>query len=353
MEFLAEYGLYILMMTGITSIIYAVTMTPISDMARGYVKLAYQALTIGITISAYYMFGRKAMLYTFDGILLFFTLAILISLKDFGPAQAVSDFMYFLMNGGDAQGFMKRLELHDAVFALGAGLVYFILLPRTEQKQHWFRILLGTIYFMLGFKRIGIIAVIVCFMIYVVTNAAKGDWNGKSLRVGVWLTAIGFGYVAVTHYGVFEKIMVAMGVDTMGRNELYEFITDYYSFSLISIGRGFEFVTQLMKTATFGSFNMAKIGAIHNGFLTIYIEFGFFGFFLWSGYWSIWQMKWLRRYNTMVVYAHMMITIYLYITYLTDNTAFYFFTGIAARLVPMMFLEEEATQCSRKTSNEN
>ena len=335
-SFLLEYLVYVLMMFGITSVIYAFTRTPMPDMMRGYEKLGYQVLTVFITVAAYYLFGEQAIEYTFVGFVGFMLASIALALKQTGPSQAVGDFIYFLKSGGDAQGFMKYLELHDGIFAFGIFMIYYM---QKGLRANWRQFAVAMVMFLLGFKRIGIIAFAAVAGCYVFLRKYRIDIKKFAKTAGfVWLAA-GFGYIVLTHYDVLTRIAESVGIDTMGRTELYDFIRQYYRIDILFGGRGFEYITQLMKVAQFGTLNMAKIGAIHNGFLTIYIEFGMIGFFAWTGFWLIWHMGWISKYNEEVVLSYLLITIYLFITYLTDNTAFYFSTGIVARLVPMAFLE--------------
>lgn len=123
----------------------------------------------------------------------------------------------------------------------------------------------------------------------------------------------------------------------MGRNDLYDFVKEFYYIGITYKGQGFEFITLLFQNAEYGTLNMAKIGALHNGFLTVYIEFGFIGFFIWNGFWLLSHMNWISRYGKETLRLYLVLTLYLFITYLTDNTAFYFYTGIIYRLLPLAF----------------
>ena len=57
----------------------------------------------------------------------------------------------------------------------------------------------------------------------------------------------------------------------MGRNDLYDFVKKFYYIGITYKGQGFEFITLLFQNAEYGTLNMSKIGALHNGFLTVYI----------------------------------------------------------------------------------
>ncbi len=133
----------------------------------------------------------------------------------------------------------------------------------------------------------------------------------------------------------------------MGRNDLFLFINDYYTVSPRFTGRGFEYITLLMRTAQHSYIDMATTGAIHNDYITVFLEFGFFGYFIWTGYWLVWHPLWTERFGHKAVLAQLLVSVYLFVTYLTDNTAFYFSTGIVARLMPMAFARENWSEAGK------
>ena len=328
-----EYSLFIVLLFAITSLIYVWDMAKFRDMFRGYEKLAYQGLTVVIAASAFYLFGRNSVLYTFYGYALFNLGAVFLAMKNTGLSASVKDFIYFLTSGGDAVGFMKYLELHDLTFSIGLCLIFFLVEGVRKYKAET---IIGSIFFFTGFKRIGIIAIIVVFFLWLaLRKKCENRIRRAGMVTGIIFLCLGFTYILCTYFRIFELVMTLLEVDTMGRNELYEFIRDYYTIGPFFPGHGFEYVTQLMKTATYGTLNMARIGAIHNGYLTVYIELGFFGFFFWEWFWLLHHMRWQAAYGREALLLYILVAVYLHITYYTDNTAFYYFTGLTWKLIPM------------------
>lgn len=332
-DFLIRYSLFLLILFILSNLIWVINLTDVTNIIRGYEKFAYQLITILAVISACYMFKERAIDLTFFGFVLFNILSIVFAIQKVGIQTAINDFIYFLKTFGAATGFMKYLELHDVTFCFGMFALYYFLVKESNRIP---KMLIALFFFGIGYKRIGALAFIVCIVIATILKRKSFEMiKNVSVVAGILIMLLGFIYIIITHADIFNQLMSFFNINTMGRNELAEFIKDYYDIDILYPGRGFEFITVLFQSAKYGTLNMAKIGALHNGYLTVYIEFGFIGFFLWESFWLIWQMIWIRKYSREVLLTYMILTIYLFITYLTDNTAFYFYTCIVYRLIPM------------------
>ena len=62
------------------------------------------------------------------------------------------------------------------------------------------------------------------------------------------------------------------------------------------------------------------------------------GFTLWAGIsYILYPAYWMTRHNTETGMLYMAVLAYMSVTYLTDNTAFYFWSCIGLRLIPMSY----------------
>ncbi len=85
------------------------------------------------------------------------------------------------------------------------------------------------------------------------------------------------------------------------------------------VGRQFDY------TSSATLYNMATIKALHNDFMKLYIDLGFSGFIVWCSYWLMYiPRKLIKRFDPEVSYSCLLIIIYSFITYMTDNTEGYF-----------------------------
>ena len=77
---------------------------------------------------------------------------------------------------------------------------------------------------------------------------------------------------------------------------------------------------------------------LHNDILRTFIELGALGFTLWSGItYILYPLYWMNRHDTDIGLLYMALLAYMTVTYLTDNTAFYFWSSIGLRLIPMSY----------------
>lgn len=336
---------YLTLLSGIalmTTFIWIYRTESVGNILRGYEKIGYQVITICVAGAAVYMFGKKSIDYTVDAFILFNLGALCLALRQSGVQQALEDVNYFIRNAGDARGFMKLLELHDSSFVFGFFILYYIFFEKKTIKTI-LRLMMSIVFFIIGFKRIAIAALSITVILVCILYLLK-DEKMKSLIMsicGINMCILGFLYVIGVRLEIFQLVTNEMAINTMGRNELYQFIEPYYNISPFFIGRGFEFITQLFKTETHEILNLARIGALHNGFLTNYIELGFLGFWYWIVFRCIYLLNWIRQYGIKTKLLYFVCIFYISITYLTDNTAWYFFTSIVLCLIPMAYAYEQ------------
>ena len=77
---------------------------------------------------------------------------------------------------------------------------------------------------------------------------------------------------------------------------------------------------------------------LHNDILKIFIELGALGFTLWAGInYILYPAYWMNRHDKETGILYMALLAYMTVTYLTDNTAFYFWSCIGLRLIPMSY----------------
>ena len=112
----------------------------------------------------------------------------------------------------------------------------------------------------------------------------------------------------------------------------------YYELSPFWKGLGFESVTELVNQwYQDGLINRAY--PLHNDILKIFIELGAPGFTLWAViHYVMFPAYWMKRHDTQTGMLYMAILLYMTATYLTDNTAFYFWCSIGLRLICVLFL---------------
>ena len=144
-------------------------------------------------------------------------------------------------------------------------------------------------------------------------------------------------YLYLTRSGILVAFLESLGIDMMGRDVLWSLPNDYYELSPFWKGLGFESVTDLVNQwYREGLINRAY--PLHNDILKIFIELGALGFTLWAGiHYILYPAYWMDRHDTETGMLYMAALAYMTVTYLTDNTAFYFWSCIGLRLIPMSY----------------
>ena len=144
-------------------------------------------------------------------------------------------------------------------------------------------------------------------------------------------------YLYLTRSGILVAFLESLGVDMMGRDVLWSLPNDYYELSPFWKGLGFEGATDLVNMwYQEGLINRAY--PLHNDILKIFIELGALGFTLWAGInYILYPAYWMKRHDMETGILYMAILAYMTVTYLTDNTAFYFWSCIGLRLIPMSY----------------
>lgn len=336
-SFLIEYNKYIIIMLLVSLLVYINDLSSMSLIVRGFAKIFYQILTILVAIFAVYEFKEKCIDYTFEAFSIFNFLCMILAIKDTGNiSQVISDIQYFLTSGGDAIGYMKLLELHEVTFCFGMFIIYYLV---KDYKANWKKITISMFFFLVGMKRAGLLGLGGAIFYWLLVRHNK---HVKLItKVMMWSFVIfAFGYVIFVRSGAFVALMNALDINLMGRQNLYQYIEQYYVISPFFMGHGFESIKQLLAAAGDIKVNetlISKLTALHNDYLAMYIQMGFFGFFAWTWYRFVNITNFCSKYGNKALISCAMCSIYAGITYLTDNTAMYFYMVMMGWMIPLAF----------------
>jgi len=184
--------------------------------------------------------------------------------------------------------------------------------------------------FSLSLKRIVVIALIAALLIGWCLNklSFKKRWYFLiAFEVVLFLGA--YAYLFLVKQGYYGTVMNWLGVNTMSRDAIYNYYSGFFEISPDYLGRGLRFIyTHTSETTDVIEVSKNAVIAVHNAhneYITYFIELGFFGFIFW-----LWSNSWIklngirRRYGWEAMTFTMMVVVYCFITYLTDNTYFYY-----------------------------
>lgn len=334
------YFILIAVYTFISMYIWVTDFSNSYVISRGGQKIFFQTITIIYAVCMCYLFETEATN------ILFFTMCsvnaaiMVLEMPKYGVAESILSVVTCLITFGDAKGFVRALEIHDITFLFGQFMIYYVMFaPRgTKQERRLRRIAISLcLFFMLvGLKRSTLPAVALMCIYVKIVRMTKVQ-NPLIMLTGVGLFLFIYLYLYLTRTGFLVSFLESLGIDMMGRNVLWSLPNAYYELSPLWKGLGFEKVTELVNMwCRQGLINHPY--PLHNDILRIFIELGALGLTLWAGiHYLFYPFFWMSRFDTETSLLYMALLSYMTVTYLTDNTAFYFWCCIGLRMIPMSY----------------
>ena len=308
--------------------------------SRGAQKTFFQTITIIYAVCMCYLFENKAVNYLFFCMCATNAGIMLLEMPKYGIAESISSVVICIVTFGKAKGFVRALEIHDITFLFGQFFIYFMMFaPKETKKEKRTRLLciFLCIFFMLvGLKRSTVPAVVLMCLYVKIIRSARHQ-RKLIVATGIGLFLFFYLYLYLVRSGVLVAFLESLGIDMMGRDYLWTLPNPYYEFSPLWKGLGFEAVSDLVSMWV-ATGVLSKPLPLHNDILKVFIELGALGFTLWAGIqYILYPVYWMKRHDTETALLYMAILVYMTVTYLTDNTAFYFWSCIGLRLIPMSY----------------
>ena len=340
---LGYFPIFLLMIAVYSLVSLYIWITDLSQAAsvsRAGQKILFQAIIIVYCVFMCYLFEDRAVNYMFFGMCAANTAIILLEMPKYGFQESISSVVTCLVTFGEAEGFVRALEIHDITFLFGQFFIYYMMFApkgtKPEKRIRRLGVILSIFFMLVGLKRSVLPAVIlVCVIVKLIRKTRK---PGKLvMAVGISLFLFFYLYLYLTRSGILVSFLESLGIDMMGRDILWKLPNDYYELSPFWKGLGFEGVTDLVNT-WYRSGLINHPFPLHNDILKIFIELGALGFTLWAGInYILYPSYWMKQYDTETGLLYMAILAYMSVTYLTDNTAFYFWSCIGLKLIPMSY----------------
>jgi hypothetical protein len=330
----------IILYTVVSMYIWITDFSQTGSIIRAGEKILFQTITIIYSVFMCYLLEDRAANYLFFSMCATNTAIILLELPKYGIRESIASVIKCIITFGEAEGFVRALEIHDITFLFGQFFIYYVMFaPRTSKKEKRMRrcgVFFSLFFILLGWKRTVLLAVVlVCIYVKLLLMLRKP--GNFVLATGVGIALFFWVYLYLTRSGILVEFLESHGVDMMGRDVLWSLPNEYYELSPFWKGLGFEAVTDLVnKWYQEGLINRPY--PLHNDILKIFIELGAPGFTLWEGiHYILYPAYWMRRHDTETGMLYMALLSYMTVTYLTDNTAFYFWCCIGLRLIPMSY----------------
>ncbi len=320
------------------------------SIGRSMEKLGFQAVSIFFAVSMVYLFGKGAIDLFFISMVMSNTAIILLEVPKYGIVESIMSVYEGIVSFGEAEGFMRALELHDMTFLFGQFFIYYLFFAGREDPEnrdkYRFYAAVCLFFLLLGFKRLVFPAILFALIVAFALYSAK-HIRRHLFILGCAAVGLSFLYIYLINSGLLTSLLLSVGVDMKGRDDFWKLAGNYYEFSIFWRGLGFEAVQTLVSSwVEQGLINHAY--PLHNDFLKVYLELGTIGLALWSGIqYVFYPQYWAKKHFSTCAVLYFALISYMSVTYLTDNTAFYYWSSIGLRLLPMAYsfskpMDEEA-----------
>ena len=326
--------------TLISMYIWITDFSQAASISRAAEKILFQTITIIYSVFMCYLLEERAVNYLFFSMCSTNTAIILLEMPKYGIQESISSVITCITTFGEAEGFMRALELHDITFLFGQFFIYYAMFApdnsKPEKRVRRWGLILSLFFIILGLKRSSLPAMLlVC--VYIKVLRITGKPEKLILVTGIGLVLFFWVYLYLTRSGILVAFLESLGVDMMGRDMLWSMPNEYYELSPFWKGLGFEGVTDLVNK-WYREGLIKRPLQLHNDILKIFIELGALGFTLWACiHYILYPVYWMTRHDTQTGMLYTALLFYMTVTYLTDNTAFYFWSCIGLRLIPMSY----------------
>ncbi|MBQ7660922.1 MAG: hypothetical protein IJS44_02570 [Clostridia bacterium] len=340
------FMIYVSVIIGIilwSVMIWILDFQSVGYIVKGISKMSFQFLNILIVIAAGYLFEEKAAKYTFFGLALGNAVIIVLGALTTGVGAALGDMIRNILSFGasdvvENSKFIRAIEIHDITFVMGVYVIYFLFFCHGEKYRYWYAAA-ALFLFMAGLKRIAFLSMLLAIVFAAFASRLAPKSQARLVTLASFaIVVFCYYYLSIIHSGAFTAFLEEHGIELMGREKIYDFISRFYTITPSYRGKGYEFCVQLLRSMNGTREQVVNITAVHNDILKMYVELGFFGFFVWIMWYYVYQTHWfLTRCGEAVAVCFMTINLYMLVSYMTDNNMFYYWSSMAIRLIPMSF----------------
>jgi len=306
--------------------------------ANGIGMIIPQLLSVCVAAATLYLFGEKGIWYCLGSMCAANLLLILTVIAEGGAEAFLEEFRTLLTTFTAESGpLMMMLEVNDLTFAFGPFLIY-LLLNRKKVPHFFFWLPVVSFMFLAVLKRIAIPAVILGVLVALLLRKLPEKASRQTaLCLAAVMMLISFLYIVGIRFGLFQYLEAKLGINTMGRVNMFENLESYYDINITFMGRGTGFERYVdWASGTVFQNPQRTIMQIHNDFLRMYLNIGFIGYWVWLwGYLVVRLRYWFRQGGKFAGCTFLGICIYCFVLYATDNTIYYPYTMIACALIPM------------------
>ena len=328
--------------------------TVLTSITRGVEKIAYQSIATVVAICCVYLYGYYSIDIFVIGICTANLFILFSEVPAYGVAESLTSLMTSILSlGNNTYGYAERLEIHEITFLEGLFVLYYLCFApkktRAQRRRNWVLAAYAMFFVLSGMKRI-LMPALLLSVLYV-WFVRRCEHPGRMVvYTGIAWIVLFWTYLYMVHAGYVSLLLNKLGINMMGRDYIWGLAKSYYRFSPDYIGLGFEAVDAMVQQF----YHMGLIDVaypLHNDILKVFVELGFPGLVFWTAYfYLLMPVYWVRRYGAEAGLLYMALLNPLSMTYLTDNTAFYFWCTMGLRMIPLAVYSSKPARQAKKTT---
>ena len=237
-----------------------------------------------------------------------------------------------LTAGEDAS---RYFEVHEITFAIGLIILYYLFFLKKGKKEKRDLIIL-ILLFAIGNKRIGFGAFALAAAIALLFK--KIITKKTILMIFLIASAFVFLFLYMCYNNEFMAFLDFHNINSMGRDIIWPYFARRSAFSWSYIGSGVSTTAKMLENMSRDELSyMVNVRGIHNDFLKIYFEYGFFGTLTWLAFFLYYiPFKMNKYYGQKSLRIYILCVAYAFVTYLTDNTEAYPLFQATLFLLPLL-----------------
>lgn len=308
----------IIVIPDVLIIIYSFIIIAFSDPSILEIKKFLARALLFITtsfgaVAMYDLYGKKSVKILFYAMLLNYGFYIFTAFTQEGIHNIIVYIQTALKGDSTAS---SVLEAHEITFSFGLLFLYYYLNKDTRDIK---KTIVCSIIFFTGFKRIGIIAVIIVMLLDVCLSKLTKSNNIKRIYTlgGIIFLIASFIWIYMVKVDYFSVISERYNINFMGRIKLYSYVKNEYNISVAFLGKGLGHVNVIGELLNLRT-------AIHSGVLEMYIDMGMIAYVMYTYNKIVLNSKRIlkmKNYNKSNIYFLLMI--YIFMLWFTDNVATY------------------------------
>lgn len=330
--------------------IWVINLSEPNVMVRGTFYSVYQILAVLTAAATLYIFGSEGIYLNLTALILANGYVMIRTMRTGGAAEFFRQFLTLLQSGATETGdLMLVMEIVGLVYSFGMYILYILFCGKKKSLWPWLFLPVSVFFFLVGFKRsatIGLFFGILCGL--VAKMAGKRGKRAWGMAVGGFLTIAGMAYIWLVRSGTLDVLISMFGVNTSGRDIVYDNLMDYYTFDPGFLGTGLGYITKSLQTGEL--FLGIGVTDVHNDFLRQYVEQGFWGYLVWLISMFIWRIYYFSKRNAMLGTMALINSVFCFCCYFTENIYFLFYANTCMALLMMSYAFEEMVEKERTES---